>query len=147
LSTGVQAMAKKATKKQAVSPGEPTAPDWTFEESIAELEQLVGELEGGELSLDEALDRYQRGVQRLKQCQQQLEAAEQRITLLSGVDADGNPVTQPLEDASGDPAEESLEAKAAARASRRTAAGPSRRRAAAEDASDAGGVDDASRLF
>ena len=37
-------------------------------------------------------------MQRLKRCHTQLEAAERRIELLSGVDADGNPVTEPFDD-------------------------------------------------
>jgi exodeoxyribonuclease VII small subunit len=81
--------AKKATSDAATEP---------FEESLAELEAIVGDLEGGELGLSDALARYEEGVRRLKQCHAQLQAAERRIELLSGVDADGNPVTTPFDD-------------------------------------------------
>jgi exodeoxyribonuclease VII small subunit len=62
------------------------------------------------------LARYEQGVGHLKGCQQLLEHAERKIELLSGVDADGNPITQPFDEAEV----ESLEAKAASRSQRRT---------------------------
>jgi exodeoxyribonuclease VII small subunit len=88
----------------------------SFEESLVELEKIVGELESGKLGLSDALARYEEGVKHLKGCQQLLEAAERKIELLSGVDADGNPITKPFVDDDDD----SLEAKAAARGQRRT---------------------------
>jgi exodeoxyribonuclease VII small subunit len=89
----------------------------SFEESLSELEKIVAELESGKLGLSDALGRYEEGVKHLKGCQQLLESAERKIELLSGVDADGNPITEPFEDSDDD----SLEAKAAARTGRRTA--------------------------
>ncbi len=88
----------------------------SFEESLEELEKIVAELESGKLGLSDALARYEQGVKHLKSCQQLLERAERKIELLSGVDADGNPITQPFEEVEV----ESLEAKAAARGQRRT---------------------------
>src|SRR5262249_47051645 len=97
-------------------------------------------LESGKLGLAEALARFEQGVKHLKSCHQLLERAERRIELLTGVDADGNPVTQPFD------AEEhaTLEEKAAARGRRRSRASNSAadRRATAEDA-----MDDLGRLF
>jgi exodeoxyribonuclease VII small subunit len=89
----------------------------SFEESLAELEKIVAELESGRLGLTDALARYEQGVKHLKGCQQLLEQAERKIELLSGVDADGNPITQPFDE--GDV--ESLEGRAASRGRRRTA--------------------------
>jgi exodeoxyribonuclease VII small subunit len=91
----------------------------TFEEALAELEKIVAELESGKLGLSDALARYEEGVRHLKGCQQQLESAERRVELLSGVDADGNPITQPFDEGDVD----SLEGKAAARGQRRTSVG------------------------
>ncbi len=88
----------------------------SFEESLGELEKIVAELESGKLGLSDALTRYEEGVKHLKGCQQLLEIAEQKIELLSGVDAEGNPITQPFAEADAD----SLEAKSAARGQRRT---------------------------
>ena len=90
--------------------------DATFEESLDALEKIVADLESGKLGLSEALSCYEDGVKHLKSCQQLLERAERKIELLSGVDADGNPVTQPFEDIEA----ESLETKAASRGQRRT---------------------------
>ncbi len=64
------------------------------------MEQIVHDLEEGRLGLAESLSRYEEGVKLLKQCYLQLEQAERRIELLTGVDAAGNPVTQPFDDES-----------------------------------------------
>lgn len=69
----------------------------SFEEALAELESVVNDLENGDLGLAEALERYELGVSRLKQCQKLLEKAEQRIEVLIRVDAQGNAITRPLE--------------------------------------------------
>lgn len=104
------AMAKKKTVK-------PTTAKISFERALEELEAVVADLEGGELGLEDALEAYQRGVERLKLCQGKLEAAERRIELLSGVDAQGNPITQPFAEGSDD----SLEGAAANRSRKRGA--------------------------
>jgi exodeoxyribonuclease VII small subunit len=54
----------------------------TFEQSMAELEQLVSQLEQGDLPLDQALTHFERGIQLTRQCQQELEQAEQRVKVL-----------------------------------------------------------------
>src|SRR5262245_28327993 len=66
----------------------------TFEQSLAELEQIVRDLEDAQLGLDEALGRYEQGVGLIKRCQAQLQEAEQRILLLTGLDETGQPVLQ-----------------------------------------------------
>jgi exodeoxyribonuclease VII small subunit len=88
----------------------------SFEESLEELEKIVAELESGKLGLSAALGRYEQGVTHLKACQQLLEHAERKIEILSGVDADGNPITEDFDEVDID----SLDAKAAARGQRRT---------------------------
>jgi exodeoxyribonuclease VII small subunit len=65
-----------------------------FEISLAELEQVVRDLENGQLGLDDALSRYERGVALITHCHTRLLAAEQRILLVTRVDADGQPVLQ-----------------------------------------------------
>lgn len=54
----------------------------SFEQSMAELEQLVSQLEQGDLPLDQALAHFERGIQLTRQCQQQLEQAEQKVQVL-----------------------------------------------------------------
>lgn len=94
----------------------------SFEDALAELETIMHELEEGKLGLAQGLARYERGIGLLKQCYELLERAERRIELLCGVDAAGNPVTQPF-DAAG---EQTLEEKAQSRGRRRSAAKPAR---------------------
>jgi len=55
-------------------------------------------LEEGDLGLNEALQRYEEGVKLLRQSYDLLQRAERRIELLSGVDPQGNPITQPFDD-------------------------------------------------
>jgi exodeoxyribonuclease VII small subunit len=69
----------------------------TFEQALAQLEEIVRDLEDGQTGLEESLARYEQGVGLLKRCYGQLRQAEQRILLLTGADADGNPVTEPFE--------------------------------------------------
>ena len=66
----IQAMAKKLTKN----------PD--FESSLKELETLVNKMEQGELSLEESLSHFERGVQLSRTCQQALKDAEQKVEIL-----------------------------------------------------------------
>ncbi len=68
----------------------------TFEQALAELERIVRELEDGQTGLEEALARYETGIGLLKRCYGQLRTAEQRILLLTGVDEEGRPITQPF---------------------------------------------------
>ena len=91
-----------------------------FEQALAELEAIMHDLEDGKLGLAEGLARYERGVTLLKQCYEILESAERRIELLCGLDAEGNPITQPFEAAEA----ASLEEKAQSRGKRRSAAKP-----------------------
>ena len=53
-----------------------------FEKAIEELEGIVARLEKGELTLDESIDFFQRGVELSKYCSKRLDEAERRITLL-----------------------------------------------------------------
>lgn len=58
----------------------------SFEGALAELEGIVVAMEAGKMPLQDALDAYQRGIALLRQCQDTLSAAEQRLRIL---DADG----------------------------------------------------------
>ncbi len=64
-------LARRTTKK---------APD--FEAALKELEQLVETLEQGELSLDESLKQFERGIQLTRSCQKTLKEAEQKVQIL-----------------------------------------------------------------
>lgn len=63
-----------------------------FEKSLAELEQIVERMEQGELSLDESLKQFERGIALTRSCQTALQQAEQKVEILlrkSGSDVDG----------------------------------------------------------
>ena len=66
------------TTKPATS--DPAAPD--FEASLAELEAIVEKLEQGDLSLDDSLKQFERGVQLTRICQTALTQAEQKVEIL-----------------------------------------------------------------
>jgi exodeoxyribonuclease VII small subunit len=72
--------------------------EFDFETSLAEVEQIVAKLESGELGLSESLEQYETGIKQLKRCHALLDAAEQRVSLLSGFDAEGNPIAPPMEE-------------------------------------------------
>ena len=54
-----------------------------FEAAMTELEALVQAMESGELSLEQSLDRFERGVALVRQCQDSLKSAELRIEQLT----------------------------------------------------------------
>lgn len=125
-------MAKKKSIKS-----DPELP--SFEQCLTELEAIVSDLESGKLGLSDALARYEQGVGHLKSCHQLLQQAERKIELLSGIDAKGNPITEPFDEQEHG----SLEEKAAARGRRRSSGARSteRKRSNLDD------VDDLGRLF
>ena len=88
----------------------------SFEQSLARLEEIVEELEDGNLDLTESLACYEEGVGSLRQCYELLEKAEGRIEVLSSFDEKGKPITTPLEETGS-----TLEEKASSRNTRRTA--------------------------
>ena len=50
-----------------------------FEDALAELEQIVRRLEGGQVKLDEAIMSYERGAQLKRHCERKLNEAQQRV--------------------------------------------------------------------
>jgi exodeoxyribonuclease VII small subunit len=54
----------------------------SFENAISELEDIVQKLEKGELSLEESINFFQRGVELTKYCNKKLDEAERSITML-----------------------------------------------------------------
>lgn len=71
-------MARKTPDKDATA-----SPVADFEHSLDALEQLIDRMETGELSLEESLAAYERGVGLYRRCQTALEQAELRVRLLS----------------------------------------------------------------
>ena len=80
----------------ARKPAAEASPVADFESSLDALEQLVEKMEHGEMSLEESLAAYERGVGLYRRCQQALEQAELRVRLLSDpVDPDSAESFQP----------------------------------------------------
>ena len=57
--------------------------DMTFEAALARLESIVRMLESGNAALDESLSVFEEGIALVKMCNEKLEAAEQRIKILT----------------------------------------------------------------
>ena len=60
----------------------------TFESAVERLEQIVEAMEGGELPLEEMLERYEEGTRLVKLCSERLAAAEKRIEIVTRNAAD-----------------------------------------------------------
>ncbi len=73
-------------------------PEPTVEAALRDLQRIVNDLERGEPELSSALTKYEQGVKLLAQCQRVLEQAEKAVALLSGVQADGSPITSPFDE-------------------------------------------------
>lgn len=54
----------------------------TFEQSLSELEAIAYELERGDLSLEKALEQFEKGIKLSKECNEKLEQAEKKINIL-----------------------------------------------------------------
>jgi len=54
----------------------------SFEAAVAELEQVVADMESGKLSLEDSLASYQRGAELLNQCRARLDDAQQQVRIL-----------------------------------------------------------------
>jgi exodeoxyribonuclease VII small subunit len=79
-----------------VDPGVP--PDiaaMSFEEALAELEQIVRRLEGGQVKLDEAILSYERGAQLKRHCERKLNEAQQRVDRIV-IGPDGAVTSEPV---------------------------------------------------
>ena len=78
-----------------------------FEEALKKLEKIVGDLEDGNLSLDDALEKYEEGIKLSKLCAKRLEAAKKKVEILLKSE-DGTIGLKPFDESM---AEEKAEAK------------------------------------
>lgn len=67
-----------------------------FEEAMEELEKLVEQMERGELSLEESLKSFERGIKLTRTCQQALQDAEQKVQIL--LEKNGQQSPEPFND-------------------------------------------------
>ena len=68
-----------------------------FEKKLHRLEDIVAQMEKGDLSLESSLKLFEEGVQLSRECHQKLNEAEAQVKKLVGVDASGQPVTEPFQ--------------------------------------------------
>ncbi len=69
----------------------------TFEQAMKELEAVVGQLERGDVALDQSIALYERGAALKKRCEDELKRAEEKVAAIT-LDADGQPTgTAPVE--------------------------------------------------
>ena len=57
-----------------------------FNKGLSELEEIIGRMESGDLSLEESLKYFEKGIKLHRQCHSALSSAEQRISVLSKED-------------------------------------------------------------
>lgn len=77
----------------------------SFEQALEQLEQIVAQLEGGDVPLEKSISLFQQGMSLSNFCNQQLEQVEKKIEML--IDEDGQMQKQPfdvLSDSKGDQA-------------------------------------------
>jgi exodeoxyribonuclease VII small subunit len=84
--------------------------DMKFEDAMKKLEKIVGELEDGNLSLDEALEKYEEGIRLSKMCARKLEVAKKKVEILLKSD-DGSVELKPFSEKDEGEAEEARRKK------------------------------------
>ena len=72
-------MAKRVAKKKA------DLTSMKFEDAIAQLEELIEQIESGEVGLEQSLEQYEHGMALIKHCQGVLATAEKKIALPASV--------------------------------------------------------------
>jgi exodeoxyribonuclease VII small subunit len=73
-----------------MTPDPQTSPQ-SFEQALAELESIVDTLEKGDLTLEQSLSAFERGVGLTRSCQKALDEAEQKVQILTSRSADAEP--------------------------------------------------------
>ena len=90
LPLGCRILARRMAKRTQIPPK-------SFEDALRELEEILGEIENGELGLEESLVKYERGNFLILHCRGVLNSAEKQIELISK-GADGSLVVKPLDE-------------------------------------------------
>ena len=67
-----------------------------FEDSLEELEKLVEQMEQGDISLEESLKSFERGIKLTRTCQKALQEAEQKVQIL--LEQNGEQTLEPFND-------------------------------------------------
>jgi exodeoxyribonuclease VII small subunit len=71
--------------------------EMSFEDAMGELEKVVGQLERGDVPLEDSIKLYERGAALKKRCEAKLKEAEEKVAAIT-LDGDGNPTgAKPVE--------------------------------------------------
>jgi exodeoxyribonuclease VII small subunit len=71
--------------------------EMSFEQAMSELEKVLGQLERGDVALDESIALYERGAALKARCETKLKEAEEKVAAIT-LDGDGKPTgTKPVE--------------------------------------------------
>ena len=71
--------------------------DMSFEQAMAELEKVVGQLESGDVPLEQSITLYERGAELKKHCEAKLKSAEEKVAAIT-LGEGGHPTgTTPVE--------------------------------------------------
>ncbi|MGI9282878.1 MAG: exodeoxyribonuclease VII small subunit [Endozoicomonas sp.] len=73
---------------------------FAFEQSLTELDALVQQMESGDMSLEESLKAFEKGVKLTRECQKALTEAEQRVQQL--LENQGQLETRPFDQTEGE---------------------------------------------
>ena len=66
----------------------------SFEKKLNRLEEIVKEMESGDMALDKSLKSFEEGVKLSRECQKELNEAEQKVRKLIGVNDGGHPILE-----------------------------------------------------
>jgi exodeoxyribonuclease VII small subunit len=88
-------------KKKSSQAEKKTVDPARFEEALAELEGIVGEMEGDRIPLDELLKKYERGTGLLHLCQGHIAKARERIEQIAADAKNGGVILEPFDPESG----------------------------------------------
>jgi len=76
---------------------EPKVDEMSFEDAMKELETVVGQLERGDVALDQSIALYERGAALKARCETKLKEAEEKVAMIT-LDGSGQPTgTAPLD--------------------------------------------------
>ena len=74
----------------------PVPDSMSFEDALAELETIVGDLEGGKAALEDSIKSYERGIALKQHCEKKLSAAQEKIEKIT-IGPDGKVSTEPFD--------------------------------------------------
>lgn len=82
------------------APAKNNEPEFTFEQAMGRLEEIVADMEGEGMSLEDMVKNYEEGVKLLRVCRQRIDTAKRRVELITADLEGGKASLSPFEDES-----------------------------------------------